>query len=143
DEEGDPDAAAADHAGEEAAVERRISLAEERVGAVLAVLKAEGARSVLDLGCGEGRFLRALLADAAFEKIAGVDVSPRALEHAHERLRLDDLPARRRERVSLLHGSLTYRDKRLAGFDAAAVIEVIEHLEPERLPAFARAVFEH
>ena len=109
---------------------------------MLAVLKAEGARSVLDLGCGEGRFLRALLADAAFEQIVGVDVSHRALERASERLRLEDLPARRRERISLLHGALTYRDKRLAGFDAAVVIEVIEHLDPPRLRAFERVLFE-
>jgi 3' terminal RNA ribose 2'-O-methyltransferase Hen1 len=138
----DPDAAEATHADEEADVERRISLAEERVGAVLAVLKAEGARSVLDLGCGEGRFLRALLADAAFERVVGVDASHRALERASERLRLEALPARRRERIQLLHGALTYRDKRLAGFDAAVVIEVVEHLDPPRLSAFERAVFE-
>jgi 3' terminal RNA ribose 2'-O-methyltransferase Hen1 len=138
----DPDVAEATHADEEADVERRISLAEERVGAVLAVLKAEGARSVLDLGCGEGRFLRALLADAAFDKIVGVDVSHRALERASARLRLADLPARRRERISLLHGALTYRDKRLAGFDAGVAIEVIEHLDPPRLRAFERVVFE-
>jgi 3' terminal RNA ribose 2'-O-methyltransferase Hen1 len=138
----DPDLAEATHAAEEADVERRISLAEERVGTVLAVLKSESARSVLDLGCGEGRFLRALLADAAFEKIVGIDVSHRALERASERLRLEDLPARRRERISLLHGALTYRDKRLAGFDAAVIIEVIEHLDPPRLRAFERVVFE-
>ena len=95
---------AATHADEEADIERRGSLAEERVGAVLAVLKAESARSVLDLGCGEGRFLRALLADTVFERIVGV--SHRALERASERLRLEDMPARRRERISLLHGAL-------------------------------------
>jgi 3' terminal RNA ribose 2'-O-methyltransferase Hen1 len=139
----DPDVVEETHADEEANIERRVSLAEERVGAVLTVLKAESARSVLDLGCGEGRFLRALMADTAFERIVGVDVSHRALERASERLRLEDLPARRRERISLLHGALTYRDKRLAGFDAAVVIEVIEHLDPSRLQAFERALFEH
>jgi 3' terminal RNA ribose 2'-O-methyltransferase Hen1 len=138
----DPDVSEAVHADEEADIERRVSLADERVGTVLAVLKAESARSVLDLGCGEGRFLRTLLANAAFDKIVGVDVSHRALERASERLRLEDLPARRRERISLLHGALTYRDKRLAGFDAAVIIEVIEHLEPARLRAFERVVFE-
>jgi 3' terminal RNA ribose 2'-O-methyltransferase Hen1 len=138
----DPDVVEKTRAGEEADIERRVSLAEERVGAVLAVLKAEGARTVLDLGCGEGRFLRALLADTAFERIVGVDVSHRALERASERLRLEDLPARRGERISLLHGALTYRDKRLAGFDAAVAIEVVEHLDPARLHAFGRALFE-
>lgn len=142
DEGDDSDAVEVVHADEEAAVEQRISLADERVGAVLAALKASGARSVLDLGCGEGRFLRALLADTSFEKIVGVDVAHQALRRASERLRLEELPARRRERIALLHGALTYRDKRLTGFDAAAIIEVIEHLDPARLRAFARAVFE-
>jgi 3' terminal RNA ribose 2'-O-methyltransferase Hen1 len=35
-----------------------------------------------------------------------------------------------------------YRDKRLSGYDAAAVVEVIEHLDPPRLAAFERVVFE-
>jgi hypothetical protein len=37
------------------------------------------------------------------------------------------------ERIKFNHGSRTYRDKRLSGFDAAAVVEVIEHLDPPRL----------
>ena len=41
-----------------------------------------------------------------------------------------------------MHGSLMYRDKRLTGFDAAAVVEVIEHLDPPRLAAFERVLFE-
>jgi 3' terminal RNA ribose 2'-O-methyltransferase Hen1 len=71
-----------------------------------------------------------------------MDVSHRALEIARERLRLDRLPARQAARITLLHGSLIYRDKRLAGFDAAAIVEVIEHLDPPRLAAFERVVFE-
>jgi 3' terminal RNA ribose 2'-O-methyltransferase Hen1 len=129
-------------AAQEEVVEKAISLAEARVGAVLAVLRDGGAKSVLDLGCGEGRFLRVLLGDPRFERIVGLDVSHRALERAAERLRLEEMPLRRRERISLLHGSLTYRDKRLEGFDAAAVIEVIEHLEPMRLAAFERVLFD-
>jgi hypothetical protein len=35
-----------------------------------------------------------------------------------------------------------YRDQRLAGHDAAAVVEVIEHLDPPRLAAFERVLFE-
>jgi 3' terminal RNA ribose 2'-O-methyltransferase Hen1 len=49
---------------------------------------------------------------------------------------------RQRERLRLLQGSLTYRDDRLAGFDAGVLMEVIEHVEPNRLPALERAVFE-
>lgn len=142
DEGADPDREAEAHAREEAEVEQRLSLAEARTGAVLAVLRAAGAQSVLDLGCGEGRLLRTLLAEPTVERIVGLDVSHRALERAAERLRLEEMPERRRERLSLLHGSLTYRDRRLEGFDAAVVVEVIEHLEPMRLAAFERALFE-
>jgi 3' terminal RNA ribose 2'-O-methyltransferase Hen1 len=71
----------------------------------------------------------------------GVDVSYRSLEITAERLRLDRLSDRERERIKLLHGSLTYRDRRLEGYDAAAVVEVVEHLDPSRLGAFAQVVF--
>ena len=39
-------------------------------------------------------------------------------------------------------GSLMYRDKRLEGFDAASIVEVIEHFDEPRLKAFERVVFE-
>ena len=139
----DPDAASAAQAGEEAAIEERISLHSQRLGAVVAVLKQHGARRVLDLGCGEGRLLQQLLADPQFAEIVGLDVSFRALEAARARLRLERLPAVQRQRITLLHGALTYRDARLAGYDAAAVVEVIEHLDPPRLAAFERVLFEH
>jgi 3' terminal RNA ribose 2'-O-methyltransferase Hen1 len=71
-----------------------------------------------------------------------MDVSIRSLETARDRLKLDRLPERQAARITLFHGSLTYRDRRLEGFDAAAVVEVIEHLDPPRLSAFERAVFE-
>jgi 3' terminal RNA ribose 2'-O-methyltransferase Hen1 len=82
-----------------------------------------------------------LLRDGQFETIVGLDVSHRALEIAADRLHLDRMSDRERARVQLLHGSLTYRDQRLDGYDAAAIVEVIEHLDPPRLDAFARAVF--
>jgi 3' terminal RNA ribose 2'-O-methyltransferase Hen1 len=130
------------HASEEEAVERPISLNEQRMNAVLAALKSCGAKRVLDLGCGEGKLLRLLLADKAFEEIVGMDVSHRALELAQERLHLDRMNPRQRERIRLIQGSLTYRDRRLAGFDAATVVEVIEHLDTARLAAFERVLFE-
>ena len=138
----DPDVALEDHGREEEAVESRVSLNEQRLGAVLAVLKNAGARRVLDLGCGEGRLLRALVADKSFEEIVGMDVSHRSLEIAADRLHLDRLPAKQKERIRLLHGSLTYRDRRLEGYAAAAVVEVIEHLDPPRLAVFERVLFE-
>jgi 3' terminal RNA ribose 2'-O-methyltransferase Hen1 len=121
----------------------RQRLQEQRIGAVLAELQTCGARRVLDLGCGEGQLLRALLADQRFEQIVGMDVSHRALATAADRLRLERLPERQRARLTLLHGSLLYRDARLRGFDAAAVVEVIEHLDPPRLAALERVLFEH
>ena len=121
--------------------ERQPGLHRQRLEAVLAELRASGARRVLDLGCGEGRLLRLLLAEPQFTEIVGLDVSHRSLEMARDRLKLDRLPLAKRERVRLLHGALTYRDARLRGFDAAAVVEVIEHLDPWRLDAFACALF--
>ena len=130
------------HAREEAEIERRISLNEQRTGTVIAALKQCGAKRVLDLGCGQGQLVRALLKEKSFEEIVGVDVSHRALEIAADRLRLERMPEKQQERIKLFHGSLTYRDKRLAGYDAAAVVEVIEHLDRPRLAAFERVVFE-
>ncbi len=130
------------HDREEELVERKISLHTQRLGAVLAALKASGATKVLDLGCGEGRLLSLLLGERQFTDILGMDVSYRALEIAQDKLKLDRLPPMRRERITLVHGSLIYRDKRLEGYDAAAVVEVIEHLDPPRLTAFERSVFE-
>lgn len=138
----DPDAEAEAHGQEEERLEERISLNDERLGAVVAALKASEAKRVLDLGCGEGKLLKALLAERQFEEIAGVDVSSRTLERAADRLRLEQLPTKQRERVRLLQGALTYRDRRLQGFDAAAVVEVVEHLDPPRLDSFSRALFE-
>lgn len=138
----DPDATAQLQARQEAAEEEKLSLHEQRLGAVVAALRAAGVRRVLNLGCGEGRLVRELLKESGFAEIVAMDVSHRALEIARERLRLERMPAPQRERLRLLHGSLLYRDRRLAGYDAAAVVEVIEHLDPPRLAAFERAVFE-
>ena len=86
--------------------------------------------------------LRELLKDRAFVELVGMDVSHRALEIASQKLRLEDLPTMQKDRIRLIHGSLTYRDKRLAGYDAATVVEVIEHQDPPRLAAFERVLFE-
>lgn len=113
----------------------------QRYEAVLAQLLKCGARSVLDLGCGEGKFLKRLFAEPHFHRIVGMDVSIRALEIASRRFRMTDWSESRKERLQLIHGSLIYKDKRLNGFDAAAVVEVIEHLEPDRLEALAQVLF--
>jgi 3' terminal RNA ribose 2'-O-methyltransferase Hen1 len=126
----------------EEAIEKPLGLADQRMEAVARALKAAGAKRVLDLGCGEGRLLRRLLADSSFEQLVGVDASMAVLTRAKERLGLERLPEAQRARLQLLHSSLTYRDSRLAGFDGAAVVEVVEHLDPESLAAFERSVFE-
>lgn len=138
----DPDALEQAHAAAEQAIERPLTLNEQRIDAVVATLREEGARRVVDLGCGEGRLLHALLRDRSFDRIVGMDVAHRSLEIAADRLDLETLPPARRARIDLMHGSLFYRDKRLTGFDAACVVEVIEHLDPPRLDAFARVLFE-
>jgi len=118
-------------------------LAVLRKQAVLAALLAEGAASVVDLGCGEGALLRDLVRDPAFTAVVGVDVSPRALEVAERRLGLDRMPDSQRARLQLLQSSVTYRDDRLTGHDAVVLMEVVEHVDPGRLPALERSVFRH
>ena len=127
---------------EEIQLEGQIGLNELRLATVTEMLKQSGAKRVLDLGCGEGKLLRKLLAEKQFEEIVGMDVSHRALKLAQERLRYDRLPEKQKERLRCFQGSLGYRDKRLAGYDAAAVVEVIEHLDLPRLAAFERILFE-
>jgi 3' terminal RNA ribose 2'-O-methyltransferase Hen1 len=143
DEDPDPDRDQDAREAEEEAVETPLRLNEQRLGAVVAVLKATGASRVLDLGCGSGKLISALMKDPSFKEIVGVDISHRELEKAASRLRLARLAPRQQERVRLFQTALTYRDRRLAGFDAAAAVEVIEHLDEPRLAAFERVIFEH
>ena len=137
----DPDEAAAAHDAEEEAVEQPISLNEQCVAAVTEVIVGAGARRVLDLGCGQGKLVQALLKLSTIQQVVGVDMSYRALEIAGRRLHLESMAPRQRDRAELLQGLLTNRDRRLQGFDAAAIVEVMEHLEPSRLGSFERVVF--
>lgn len=139
----DPDEAQAAHDEEEASVEKPISLNDQRIAAVVGAVAAASPQRVVDLGCGEGKLVRRLLRDTKAAKIVGVDVSYRALERAARRLHLDTMAPRQRGRVDLMQTALTYRDRRLQGFDVATVVEVIEHLDPPRLEAFERALFAH
>ena len=132
---------AADDADGTDAAGRTASLAEQRRGAVLAVLRAAGAQRVADVGCGEGALTAALLADPQFTEVIAADVSARALEITERRLKPDRMPQRQRDRLRLLQTSLTYTDRRLAGLDAIVLVEVIEHVDPPRLGALERTVF--
>src|SRR2546425_2070551 len=138
----DPDEEQEKKEEQELAIEAPIRLNDVRLQRVLSELKASGAKRILDLGCGEGKLMRELLKDRQFEEIVGMDVSYRTLEIASDRLHLDTLLSKQKERIKLIQGSLMYRDKRLTGYDAAAVVEVIEHLDPPRLAAFERVLFE-
>ena len=112
-----------------------------RLKLVAEKLKQSGAASVIDLGCGDGKLLRLLLKEKQFTRIAGADVSYSELEKSQDKLHWNEMPEKQRERLSLFQSSLTYRDKRFSGFDAAAVVEVIEHLDPNRLPALEKSLF--
>ncbi|MGW3725174.1 3' terminal RNA ribose 2'-O-methyltransferase Hen1 [Streptomyces sp. NPDC000851] len=123
------------------AEEKPTPLAVQRRDAIVAALHASGAARVLDLGCGQGQLVQALLKDPRFTEIVGVDVSMRALTIASRRLKLDRMGERQASRVKLFQGSLAYTDNRLKGYDAAVLSEVIEHLDLPRLPALEYAVF--
>ena len=125
----------------EAKVKEHVRLRDLRLTAVIGALKASGARRVLDLGCGDGRLLSGLLKDGQFEEIVGVDASAAILERAARRLSLAEMAPRQRQRIRLLQGALTYGDRRLAGYDAAVLMEVIEHVDEDRLGALEHAVF--
>jgi len=123
--------------------ENRRPLAEQRRQAVVAALTEVGATRLLDLGCGAGALIADLVKVRSITEIVGVDVSPQVLATAHRRLRLDTAPARQRGRVTLLQSALTYADDRLTGYDAAVLMEVIEHVDEDRLEALAASVFGH
>jgi len=116
-------------------------LNDQRLSAVLGELKNSGAKSVLDMGCGEGRLLQLIMKERNFTAIAGTDVSTIALIRAADNLKLDRMAKNGKERVTLFQSSLCYRDKRFKNYDAVSIVEVIEHLDENRLPSFEAVVF--
>jgi 3' terminal RNA ribose 2'-O-methyltransferase Hen1 len=137
----DVDNAVSEETGAVSEENSAVPLAVQRHEAVLAALRESGARSVGDFGCGDGALLRHLIAEQGVDRVVGADVSARALQIAARRLKLDRMPDATRNRVTLIQSALTYRDERLAGLDAAVLMEVIEHVDGERLPALERTVF--
>lgn len=121
----------------------KVRLHDLRLQSVRDILLELNVSSVVDMGCGEGKLLRLLLEKSAFKKVLGMDVSYHSLEIAHDKLKIDRLPEMQKARIALIQGSLTYRDKRLSGFDAGVLVEVIEHLDVPRLAALEKVVFEY
>ncbi len=113
----------------------------QRAEAVIAALKDCGAHQVVDVGSGPGALLRRMQKDGFFTRILGTDVSARSLEQAARSMNLDELADANKDRITLLHSSVLYRDERIAGFDATVLMEVIEHIEPGRLPALEDSIF--
>ncbi|MGA7326997.1 MAG: 3' terminal RNA ribose 2'-O-methyltransferase Hen1 [Rhodomicrobium sp.] len=141
----EPQGEAVDEKPKDAAEERLekpLRLHEHRLNTVVETLKSLGARRVLDLGCGSGKLLKRFLREKQFTEIVGMDIGSRDLERAAWRLRLETLPERQKNRIKLIQGALTYLDKRLEGYDAAALVEVIEHIDLDRLASVERALFE-
>ena len=121
---------------------RNESLHDKRIKLVTEKIISSGAERVLDLGCGEGKLIRQLIKQKQFSEIAGMDVSYNELVKTKERLHFDEMSPLQKERINLFQGSLTYKDQQMEGFDAVAVVEVIEHLDLNRLKAFERVSFE-
>ncbi len=121
--------------------EKKVGLHRQRHDAVVKALKDNAVSSVIDLGCGEGKLMRILKKEKSFSKVAGCDVSARCLEIALERLK----PERQRKHepeLEVFQSALTYKDKRFSEYDAAVLVEVIEHIDPPRLGALERTVFD-
>lgn len=141
--EPDVDAEVEAEVAEAAETVRRVTLVQHRKAAVLQAIRDVGARRVVDLGCGAGSLIGDLLREHGIEHVLGVDVSARELEKAASRLRLDRMGERQRARVTLRQSSVTYRDTEIEGADAIVLMEVIEHVDTDRLPALERTVFGH
>jgi 3' terminal RNA ribose 2'-O-methyltransferase Hen1 len=122
--EADPEAEEIERGRGESAMERPLSLDQRRIAAVREALLAAGARSVIDMGCGEGKLLKALVQEPRFTRLTGVDVSVRTLQITARRLDLERIEDREPGRLRLLQGSAPYRDPRLEGADALVMVSL-------------------
>ncbi len=132
---------APDHSSRESQLEAPLTLNQLRIQAIVDFINSKNPHRVIDLGCGEGRILEAILKQTHTPQVIGVDVSPQELERAEKRLKLEWMTESQLERLKLYQSSALYRDQRLAGADCLLLIEVIEHLESYQLERLARVVF--
>lgn len=139
--ENDTDAQSIEYTKQEEALEKPLSLNSQRLNKVLTVLKQHNVKKVMDLGCGEGKFIKALMDEKTIEDILGMDVSLHALQVAEDKLKLEKYGIKGADKVKLIQGSLIYKDKRLQAYPAATLIEVIEHMDENRLSAFEKVLF--
>lgn len=112
---------------------------QQRLDAVHAAVMKSGAESVLDLGCGEGHLLARLAEEPRIQRIVGIDLSHQALERLRGRVRV--MPREKRARIELVHGSLAEAGLAFRNFDAAILVETVEHVAPEHLSSIERSVF--
>lgn len=124
-------------------VEKKLSLNKQRLKTVFDKVKDSGYTSIMDLGCGEGKLLKMLLKDSKFSKITGMDVSYSELQKAKDNLYYEELSDKQKERLTLIQGSLLYKDERLKNHEVATVIEVIEHLELFSLKYLEKVLFSY
>ena len=109
------------------------ALHRSRINAVIAELDRVEARSVLDLGCGEGDLLVALLGVPAIGRLVGIDISPEAVSIAQRRVAVADS----KKEVAVIEMPITAFLPSVS-FDAAVLLEVVEHMEQRHLPALER-----
>lgn len=121
----------------------KLKLNKLRMNAVVEAILNTNTSKIIDLGCGEGKLIGKIINNNHINKITGVDISYSQLERAKKRLRLDELAPNRRDKVKLIQGSLTYIDERFQGYDLATLIEVIEHIDYDRLWMLEKNIFEN
>jgi len=114
------------------------ALHEERLAAVAAAVAETAARTLLDLGCGEGDLVLRLAEMPGIERITGIEIDSTRLRRAQTRLAKAP-PGH--AHVQLACASLTRAHPNLAGYDCACLVEVIEHLPPADINRLERAVF--
>lgn len=121
--------------------QKRVPLNTQRMEAVKNAVLSSGAQSVLDIGCGEGKLTSILLREQQIKRITAADVSVSVLEKAKQKLNYERMQDYLKNKLTLIQASLLYKDRRFEGFDIACVIEIIEHLDPPRIPLFEKVLF--